>query len=181
MESETVMAISSAVIAVFTALLFLWQKRQFNHDKEVHERQFEFDKKVQNANYKLALYDHRMKVYGAIEDCLAEFLRLGKPEVTAVLKLRYKARNASFMFPEEAFKFVDEIVEKGLKHNLAREIREPLRERAHNEEELTSEEEATKNSNHEIMVEIQRWFMDQISIDRLRKDFEPYLKLPDKL
>ena len=165
------MNISAAVVAaLFTALLFIHQWVQHN-----------FRKKVDRANYKLALFDKRMTTYLALEDMLRAFIREGGPPIEDVIKLRHEARNASFLLPDKACSFIEEIVEKGFDYKKASVVWEPLRKRAYEGETLPPADGVKLKKLVEEMHEIINWFLEQINNNRLQDEFSPFLKLPESV
>lgn len=162
--------IANEVIAAFTICLFFLQWRQHSHAK-----------KLNRANYRLALFEKRMQTFFHIEEFFKEFNRDGKPSIEAAVRLRYNARTAHFLFPPHPLKFVDEIVTRSFEYYRAQLAWEPLRKRAWEGEQLTPEEVAAKKKHLEDMHEQQGWFHAQGEAERLQKEFAPYLLLPESV
>ena len=167
---ETLLVIATCMIAVFTVALFALQYSQHRHDK-----------KIANANYKMALFDKRMQFYYAIEEFFKEFWREGGPPIEAAVKLRFEARTAHFLFPKEPIKFIEELVQKSFEHQNAKIRWEPIRKKAWEGEELSAEETAQKEKLLNEMRAVERWFHQQTEEGRLQAEFEPFLVLPDTL
>ena len=162
--------IANLVIAGVTIALFVLQYRQHLHSK-----------KIANANHKVALFDKRTEVFFDIEEFFRGFYREGRPSAESAAQLRYKARNAHFLFPDKPLQFVEEITRKAFEHNQANIVWEPLRARAFAGEELTPQEVETKDAALGKMHDIQNWFIQQMEDGRLQREFEPYIKLPETI
>lgn len=166
----TAATLATISIAILTFFLFWIQFFQHRHER-----------RTSSANYKVALFDKRLNVFDNIEEYFSSFMREGRPSIEEVMKLRAKVRNANFLFPPEPLKFVQEVVNKSFEYQKFYLVREPLRERAWNKEELSEEEVARKDAALERMHAIQNWFLEQIQSERLRKEFSPYISLPQSL
>jgi len=154
----------------FTVALVILQVFQHHHDK-----------RVARANYMLALHERRMEIFNAIEDMFGEFWREGQPSMEAASKLRHAARNAEFIFPEEPLQFMEEIVTKSFEHRRATTKWEPLRARSWDGEPLSPEEVEQRNQALEKRTAVENWFHQQSDDGRLKREFGPYLKLPESI
>lgn len=162
--------IPSAVIAAFTAALFLLQWWAFRH----HRR-------VQDADFKLRLFDKRMEVYRAVEECLLGFVTDVDSRREKILEVRRKCRDAGFLFPEAPAAYLEEIVEKTVDYDNARHRWEKLQSKSSEDRQLTTEEENRWEKTYDTMNEIASWFAEQYSHGLLKKELGPYLDLPEKL
>ena len=151
---DVVAAAASAVIAIFTVLLVVTQIFQFCHDK-----------KVQRANYLLALHQHRVPVYQALTEVAGAYFIYGRPPTADELNIISAATGpAQFLFPYEVDIFIAEIRFNALKY-------------AEWELRLTDKDERAPKQ----LMEIRKWFDENLTHARLREVFEPHLKVPDCL
>ena len=160
----------TVVIAFVTFAMFVLQYYKNHHEK-----------KVQRANYQLALFEKRMEVYSEIQEFLHLFMRDIKPSIEQMFKLRKNTENAHFLFPKTTLNLINEIADKSISYRYYERVSEPLRERAFNGENLTEEEMEKKEISLNKMRQIESWFNQQIEGNRLRKEFERFLSLPDSL
>jgi len=122
-----------------------------------------------------------MEVYSEIQEFLRLFMREGKPSIDQFFKLRKNTENAHFLFPIASLNLIEEIAVKSIRYQYDEKVCEPLRKRASNGETLTEEEIKKKDTSQNNMDQIESWFRQQIEGNRLRKEFEPFLSLPDTL
>ena len=90
-------AVASVTIALLTVGLFVLQWRQHAHDK-----------KVANANHRLALHDKRLEVIIAVEEFLSDFYKTGEPDMYKASTMMFRLRDADLLFPEEALTSIKE-------------------------------------------------------------------------
>lgn len=166
-SGEAAMMIATVVIAIFTVVLAGLQWLSWQHNKF-----------VSRANYLVIMHDKRMHVYNAAVEFLKIFMRDGEPNLEDAMALKGKIRNADFLFPEEALGFFEEMVSKSIEHKNAYDRWEPLRARAFDGEVLTAEEQEQKEQALADKMEIERWFLEQITNNRVRTELGPYLKMP---
>jgi hypothetical protein len=168
--TQTLMVIATIVIATFTVVLVLLQGWQICHQR-----------KVARVNYLVTLHDRRMDVFNNVEDMFGEFWREGKPPVDAAIKLRHATRNAEYIFPDGPLQFIKEIVAKSFEHKRATNRWEPLRERSFAGELLSDEETVQKETALAERISIEDWFHQQNDNGRLKREFGPYLTLPETI
>jgi len=168
--AAAIAALSTVIIVVVTVSQFILQRKKHQHEIE-----------VANANYQVALFEKRIETVFSIEQMMGEFFKTGRPSVEAALKLRYQVRHADYLFPEKSLGFIKELIDKAFEHQRAKDRWEPLRERAYNREELTDGEEKEKVEALAEMHRLERWFLEQCREERLKAEFDQYLKLPESL
>jgi hypothetical protein len=124
-----------------------------------------------------------MGTYIALKEMFYSFMRDGQPKLEAATKLRYEARHADLLFPEndEVILFLNEIIEKSFDRAYAWADWEPLRGCAFAGEILSSNEVSKKEDSFKKMNEIDGWFIQQIENKRLKKVFEDHLRLPSSI
>jgi len=166
----TIATIATVVIALFTIAMFILQWRQHTHDK-----------KVSNADYKLKLYDKRLSFLLYVESFFQNVMRDGKPQFQDALQLRNQVRFAKFLLPQIATNYFDEIVRMAFLHQEKYLIWEPLRKRSWEGEDLSPEEQDSRDKALTEIHDIQKWYFDQFENDEYINIFNKYLQLPNEL
>ncbi|WP_152612806.1 hypothetical protein [Leisingera sp. ANG-M6] len=161
---------STAIIAAFTVLLFVWQWRQFR-----------LSRTVARANYRLSLYEKRLDVFYALKTYFDEHVFKSKVEMENARAMYRSTIAADYVFGEEVRQFIDQLYKIEVDLNYLDGKCGHINNKVELQVELTEEEAADRaqyvNENTALLT--RRFKMG--SEDQFYAVFEDYLNLPNEL
>jgi len=178
---DLVMIFVTIGIVFFAKKQFDLQRRQHVFDRDMQEKNHEFEVKVQSVNYALALYEKRSQIYLKAIDLFFEFEVKSNPNSKAILELSSSLLQYNYYLPKDQKTYVREMVKQAVRYRKALNAKNELAVLPSSNDQLQPvDREKIKQLEKNVRV-IADWFKKESESMELKRLFDEVLELPDKL
>ncbi len=175
---DTLSGLFAPITFLIVVCSLLLQDRQMRQAVDDMRTQTGLNKQIAQANYKLALHEKRLAVYGKLRDCAFDVVMHGTVTKETRLAINAALQDAKFVFGNEVLDYIQSLTIKSHEHMKANALTSRLNGKRDRVGNLTETEHEQWEKAVDIEHSLEQWFYDNLTDEIIDDKLAPHLILP---